>query len=262
MWNQVKARLSVPARDAVVLYLAAEQDEDRDIAVSKGFRAHNMIAVDKSPAIVRQLRADGKLALDADVHGLLATWSPDRAVHVVALDYCCGLTAAVRLSMPHLTMMPHLADAVFMVNMLRGRDPATNEDRASTAKWSNVNAKHRGQVLFSMLLEAWSIGICGGLSLNDLGEICRNDASLNGWTDEHGARLAKLLRHSRPFTHHYRSTSRQTFDSVVFRSPVAAFDLAPENLSDVLRSKWAGHPLRRKSAAILAHRTRRIQEVA
>jgi hypothetical protein len=61
-WNRIVERLAVPVRDAVVVYLAGPEDLDRPVALSKGFRPDNLIAVDRDGDVVKQLRMNGTLS--------------------------------------------------------------------------------------------------------------------------------------------------------------------------------------------------------
>ena len=109
VWNGIRERLEKPVREALVLYLAAEQDEDREIALQKGFREENLIAVDRRLHVVDSLRAQRRLALHGDVIDVASNWNPAVEVDAVALDFCCGLSLDISLKLPRLTLAPQCA---------------------------------------------------------------------------------------------------------------------------------------------------------
>lgn len=124
-WNRIVERLAmigIKPRDAVVLYLAAEDDADRAEALRRGFSFHNLIAVDHSEAVVSKLRAEGKTAVCCELREAILAW-PE--ANVVVADFCCGLHfEAVNFLR---SVACAAGERVLSVNLLRGRDKLSGE---------------------------------------------------------------------------------------------------------------------------------------
>jgi hypothetical protein len=115
-----------------VLYLADKNDLDRSVALSKGFKNENLIAVNWNEEICRSIRASGNPAICGDLSAIVYAW--DYTIHpplgVIVADLMCGLNArameflgaCLSLSLP---LWPCIS-----VNLLRGRDAESNQHRA------------------------------------------------------------------------------------------------------------------------------------
>jgi len=265
-WNAIRSNLSIPARDALVVYLAGEHDEDREIALAKGFRAENLIAIERDPRIAGRLRKRGVLVLQGDAFEVLRHCMPDRQIDVVALDFCCGLHINVAIDMTSLMLMPHLAQCVFAVNLLRGRDQSSNDVRAQLNRlMSDKIGKHRGDALWSHMVVCLEGTLHGDFALSAQGLLAvvpnrpKRDLSRASLTREQFEAIADIS----PRFLSYRSTACQTFDSVVFKNAwhkVAGADTL-EAYRKAMSSEMAGTPLRSSQAAVFAHRTRRLKEI-
>lgn len=120
-WNAIRDRLYVPVKDAVVLYLAGARDEDREVALDKGFRAENLIALERDRRALESLRNLRVNTINASVFEVVYSWW-GQDVHAVHFDLCCGFTQEVRDIVAILSFMPSFPAAVLSFNLLRGRE--------------------------------------------------------------------------------------------------------------------------------------------
>lgn len=224
MWNAIVSRLKVKPRDALVLYLAGHQDLDREIALSKGFSPHNLIAIEKDKKVLAELRRKKRLCIHGEFTDAVRSACINHKIDVVFGDFCCGLHDAFYLNMPFVSCHPNLSGSVFAFNFLRGRDKSSNFLRVPGLVLSGTDSfRHRGgNYLY------W---------LYTLGYINEGGDCLNGVFNS------------------YRSKT-QIFDSLVFENrPSDAFmkRLSGTNLNVVFNQETYA-----SIAAVFAHRTRRI----
>lgn len=251
VWNRIRERLEVPPREAVVLYLAGEKDLDREVAVRHGFRMQNLIAIESDDDVAKQLRADGVLTVNDDLHRVLASWPKRKSVDVVVADLCCGLTRSTMSSF--FTCLGHRAfnRATVMFNLLRGRESEEGAkellSRLQLALAQETSEfKHRGLMLVRLLIDLFN------KQLNGMDPIVANAA------------YERYRTAISPWICSYRSTKSQTFDTVVFNHWYRAF---PKEFTDTLNGddlltvSWdhlAPKETKRQISAILAHRTMRL----
>lgn len=252
--NRIAERLRVPAREAVVLYLAGDQDLDRAEFLRRGYRPDNLIAVDTDAAVVAALRRRGVIAVQGEIETVARLWT--RRLDVVLADFT-GPLSDTRFKALMLNFLPPEQSAVWAVNLLRGRECTSdvvhsgfrNEDvLGSLAKHFGVNASmHRGY----RLIAAAAIFI--------MNAVVRRADIVQGTEQDKMHDLLKMQFDSRPAFFSYRSkAASQTFDSVVFCcEPFRAFwprwlEVLPDQLtaSEIV--------VRRRIAAALAHSTRRV----
>lgn len=211
VWNRIKNRLNVPAREALVLYLAGPDDLDRPHAIRRGFKANNLIAVDRDSHLISGLRKSGALAVSADLVDLLTALSlGERRIDVVLGDFCCGLEAKHLGFLAYMPSMPAFRGCVWALNFMRGRDASTNWWRKITfdtvpALWPFVDAKHRGA---HFILRYAQIVV---ETLGQRGELRDEQEAIDY--------LLTLPLVLAPDFHSYKSSSRQVFDSCVFSYP-------------------------------------------
>lgn len=254
VWNRVKDNLEIPARDAVVLYLPGSQALDVVEAERRGFRKHNLIAVDTDARVVRALRAQRLNCLHMHLAQAMLAWPSEPRVSVVMADMQAGFTDDVRAVAEAWNMHPAFTHAVAVFNMLRGREradsmtrilldardgaayrqlmPFINEDQPYPA---DVQV-HRGVWL------AWYLFM---KRAHDL-------AALDG-TGATGSDYDDLGCFGVLFPPSYRSSNgRQIFDSVILSKPVRK-DFFWSNAREAAQPQW-----RRAVAAALAVRTQRL----
>lgn len=290
LWNCIGDRVQTAKRDAIVLYLAGGLDQDRPVALAKGFRSENLIAIEHDEETAQQLRQRGTLTLLGDAFAHALAWNPKRHIDVCVLDLCGGLTQRTAESIETMLALPHFANAVIAVNMLRGRDAAGNELRNALAtsqrellqeslgfesravqlgvvsqeKFSAMlfkalgggPMKHRGSLLQSLIMRNWMAHclLVEGAVDEHLQPTEPNERS----SSAAGTRFVAAIQRAKFQTLSYRSTAHQTFDTLVFCNSLAAgnvhFSL---EATAIERSAPGLVQHRQQQAAILAHRTRR-----
>jgi hypothetical protein len=240
VWNRISDRCENP-RDSIVLFLAGPDALDVEVAIRHGFSAKNMIAVEKDKETVKRLRELGILTIEGDLCQVLTAWPDSKPVGAVVADFCCGMEKSIIYSVaPIVWKRPAFSSSTFAFNFLRGRDASSNQLR----KYHET--KHRGDIFFSMLVAAFSLStefrnIFDALDYDDL-----------------NIALSRIGRSMQPSFMSYKSVAgTQKFDTVVFSACTKSLGLTfvpnPEykGLSDDLIAQ------RRRTAAVLAHHTRR-----
>jgi hypothetical protein len=255
-WNRIVERLMVRPRDAVTLYLAGQDDLDRPIAKSHGFRDENLIAIDRSSQVVESLRSSSAVALQADFVTALHSLSPGRAIHVVDADFCCdAYDGVVAPLVDALMFSPELRECVVSVNFCRGRASSMSEVRKSLIDGEKVT--HRGELFFIRFVH------------KAIGEPAQ-DLQINPWLPVIATEV--LRRANAVRTSYYSAASRQYFDAVVFnvprhghRSQDALSELAEilgEDVDSRMRRQLTPDTrTKRRLAAAFAHRTMRAAAV-
>lgn len=252
MWNEVRAHLPRPARDAVVLYLAGASDLDRGVARSKGFRDDNLIAVERNGDVVQLLRRNGVLTINGDIADTIYSWRGNKDVDVVIADVCCGYTPAMAATAWMLALHERFGNAVIAVNLMRGRELWFNTGLPEHV----VRDNHRGKSFFYK-------NLTGPIDFL---------LQMRGTDIARQKQLASLyVKTMRPAYSSYRSDSGQTFDSAVFQN-CSIWRLPESPTVDEAKRYLAANirhgPKRKgditlkdisaKVAAIKAHRTMRM----
>jgi len=133
--------------DAVVLYLSGPDDIDREVALSKGFKNHNLIAIDKEPEYINKVRQAGNLGLCVGLGPVISSWGKEPKINVIIADFCCGITGTVRDFIDDLLLSNGIgAGCILAVNLMRGRD--------KESKWirrAYPETKHRGELFYHEL---------------------------------------------------------------------------------------------------------------
>jgi hypothetical protein len=265
-WNAIRERVVVPPREAVVAYLGAESDLDREIARAKGFDERNLIFIDHSKTVVKEMRERGNLAVCGDFVAAIRAWPQSLPLHAVFGDFTGNLPARrLRQIGLGMSIWPQCRNAVFAFNFLRGRETSGEALRswASHGIFDEELKKHRGlqaHVYFSLGVV---LAATGKFAISDSYLEPRAGAELmeavTSWhpdIDEIGRRLAELQK----VTHRTYASSQgtQRFDSAIWVHPMARADV-PKGIraQDVHLWKQGAGGLRRQLAAIAAHRTRR-----
>jgi len=154
-WNQIVKRLCGPKplgpaatreklKDKLVVYLVGPNDVDRDVAVRKGFRSENLIAVDIDRKRVSSTRAAGGLAVAGSLTHIAAAWPTNRPVDALIADFCFGFDVEFMKFAHAICMSPMLSPhAAVSVNLLRGRDAFNDTVRKKYFPDSNHEDKRR-----------------------------------------------------------------------------------------------------------------------
>lgn len=150
-WNEIARRVK-DKKNATVLYLAAEQDLDRAVAVSKGFCADNLISVDMRKEVVDKHRSDGKLSIHGKINEILAQYID--GVDVLVGDFCSGLTQDVADTFSAAIVGGFVRQGgVALFNIQRGRERDLDwlyiEEILEALASTGIKDKHRGVVLWN-----------------------------------------------------------------------------------------------------------------
>lgn len=238
-WNRILERTEKP-RDAIVLFLAGENAHDIDVAVDRGFRRENMIAVENDKDVAESLRAKKILTIQGNLSSVL--WSlKTKPIDVVMADMCCGFVEESASVARALSVNPVFYSSTICANLLRGRDSFSNEIR----KAFMGNAKHRGNLFYWMY----------GARMNEI--------HINAGRPENEAfalTVAVMKQWAPADLHSYKSTSGQVFDSVVFRSPLTSDPEGKKNWAKMFENMTPlkqSQSVTRSCAAVFAHHTMR-----
>lgn len=282
VWNEVLRRTNGREKTQPILYLAGPEDIDRELAISKGVPAQNLVAIDSNPANVDSVRQGKNPAVCGDALDILWSWPAHRKVCAVMMDFCSGLSFNVTGIFDVFQRAP-LRDAVVMVNFMRGRDAWSNRLRQILSEsgllvplwrmgqdgepelWHD-DPKHRAyQFLLFHALDSV-------MAANGMGSTCPNEdgagtymypeLDANGNTDPHFAALVGMLfSRTTPKLYSYKS-GMLTFDSAVFQSPLRNMpEFLEASMDDSvaeLEEEYKDAPLARKISAMLAVRTTRL----
>lgn len=254
-WNRIAERLTVPPREALVAYLPGPEDEDRPIALSKGFRADNLIAVDRALANVEAVRGEGNLAICGDAYDVIGVMLHKRRIDVIFLDLCCGYSFKLMNGLASLLTSQNLAGSTVAVNLMRGRDAGVSKLNTNLIELGHESLsddeRHRGRLFFGASIP-WAYNF-----VNEQ----RKRGNLPNLPD-----VRIIMKSVSPVFSSYRSVvSNCYFDSVVFCAPR---EFALEAVYPTEDERWAVEkareeieelkPLQRRIAATMAHRTMRL----
>jgi hypothetical protein len=247
-WNRLAERIDSSMRNCPILYLAGPQDLDRAVAVSKGIRSTNLIAVDEHQPNVKRVRREGGVAICADIVDVLTAWPTDRPVAAVALDFCCGFEPElVRGLMRSLWRAP-FANCWGWLNFQRGRDGGSNAIRADLDRLFTRTSKNRAEHFFLSLVSDAVITahrdgkLAPGLTAQDCVDI--------------------TAQHRSPIFRSYESVGEAgsvvVFDSLIYRAQPAGEHYARNGGIERYERQFAPSvPVRRLVGAALAVRTMR-----
>lgn len=258
VWNRIAERTGSP-REAICVYLPGATDLDRPLALERGFLSANLIGVERNDQALDQLRGSGVLTIDGDLFRAVEAVAYKRPVSVVFADLCCGLTVPTWSWLSMAMNLPNLQHATFIFNLLRGRDQQSGPIRELMSDEAFIG-KHRGKMLLHWLLSTRAMKHAEVMVAN------------GGWPDIDMERVdkgyAKMLSTSNAAFNSYRSTAgNQVFDTVVFKNPMTIVDYSQVQLD--VHSLYKKHgritepafvQAKRSAAAIMAHRTRRLQK--
>lgn len=125
-WNRITERLQSIGkhpRDAVVIYLGSRDGLDLQNAERRGFRKHNMIAIERERSAYKEMKSAGIPVIRATLAEALVSWPQSRPFDVVIQDFTCGYSDHVHSCNKRLHDSPGRSGAVVVsVNLLRGRE--------------------------------------------------------------------------------------------------------------------------------------------
>lgn len=268
MWNRIIERLpdykpgmkngslQRICRDKVAIYLPGPDDIDRRIAMTKGFRNENLIAVDICEDRIKAVRKAGGVGICGGLQNVLAEWKAKDHLDVVFADLCGGLNESEK----KLWLLASTALngwGVFAVNLLRGRDKGSNALRSGIKESCSRGyvgdyllgidpTKHRGFQAFAEIVMRL-------VPLHD-GETV---ASVRN-------RRAYFIENINPIFNSYSSSgANQIFDSVVMKlwgcaghEDSRTVDAITSERTHLIPKKMrTSHSIRPKMAALRAVRT-------
>jgi hypothetical protein len=265
--------LPVPAKDAIVIYLAGREDLDRPIAISKGFKPHNLFAVERDKCVVRALRGSGVLTVSGDLINALDSWTGPG--HVIFADLCSGLSTSFCSLLAALVHKPHFRRSVIAVNLMRGRDPfwvvnfQTPIDETEAFKQSPLeafNTKHRAKCVMLNTLATIRAFTLGYITLKQ-DPVTKEHRWQKREPHAKGTELWERFKQNygeyiAPWFTSYKSTSGQVFDSGVWRNPSLVLwgefvgQFKADELAKIVGSVNMKDPMSRQLLALKATRTR------
>jgi hypothetical protein len=255
IWNEISRRIT-DRKNALVLYLAGEQDLDRKIAVEHGFRSDNLIIIERDRNVCEKLRDEGKVVINSGLIDVLQEWPTNGpAISLIYGDFCSGLEPDIQ-AMFDMLEHPSFLSTVMMINLLRGRDSRTNIIRSLITK-ATGEEKHRGRLIVAWAaLELLNVAMRGHEAVyRQRGE--GYELSLRTPKDSEMYIFERLLLIYQPSYFSYKS-GPLVMDSVIVRNFYG--DLLSE--IGISLPSWRPFPqdlgLQRKISAALAVRTMRM----
>lgn len=234
-WNQIADRLtslSKTPREAIGIYLPSRQNLDESIATSKRFNPHNLIAVEEELEVVIELRRRGVLTVHGSLFDVIRDWPWDRLpLQFIHADLCSCITDEVCEMFTTCVYGLGRDGGALLFNLQRGRETGFFADTFS--RISKENGKPIKNRTWALMYEFAIHGMSQRKPTNPDDLVIRV---------EHFANVTK------PEFRSYKS-NRVKMDSGVFTLPPGVGEIN-------LRSNG---PTSRSIAAILAHRTRRIE---
>jgi hypothetical protein len=164
VWNEITKRLTVPRGEAIVLYLPGPDDEDGKIALQKGFKRRNLIAVDLNEDNIIRIRKQGGLGICGNLIDVVNAWETP-TLDVIVADFCHGyniesvnLELSIQASNCFTNVeKPGGTRGVIMVNMMRGRETHWKQ---VLIDHPHIKDKHRGKYFMSSFCFWLSMNFC------------------------------------------------------------------------------------------------------
>lgn len=279
VWNRIRERAAVDD-ERLCFYLPGANDFDRTIALDRGFRAHNLIGVERDARALASARKSGALVVDADFLDVVdAAVTGEHSIGVIFGDFCGGLHPLTFKALYRwMACISITSEAVFAFNLKRGRDPAGNAIRTAvqgcTTFHHPADQKHRGLILLAGALFALAHSAEKGSGNLPPGFADYCEGINSGVIDPQAfpddmASAAALVMQRAEWLHErcsvainsYRSDCGDWFDTIVFTSPFRGARLRG-TAHQALKADGTGDDARRALAAVLAHRTMRFRQDA
>lgn len=252
MWNFIcKAN---PDKSLPVVYLPGSEDLDAKEATRRGWDDRNLIAIERSGAVVKHLRSCARNVIRGDVASVVTNWPDDQPVGVVIADLQGGIGKDAFLVISAWLLNNAMRRSVLMINLQRGREagPLWEPYKFMSGQMDNdyfrekmgISNKHRGL-----------LAVVGAMhvTLTHLATLVGNENELT--PRERLIRYTELSGLEWAFPPTYRSKpGSPLFDSIVlFRKP----DFSGLSSCD----RWQGmkdSTVRSRISAALAVRTMRL----
>lgn len=237
------------------MYLASESNLDAQTALQKGFKAENLVAVERDAEKVKSLRKRGIQCICGDIFEVATAWG--RRIDVLNLDFCCGLEKSVTSGLLLSAVHPGTRRAVFAVNLQRGREKGMGEVMSAFQfmRPDSNKPKHRGVLAFDIANSGTYFPMCEYLRDSGVPE-----ARIDQITNEVMSNQSLALNS-------YRSTTGALhMDTAVFVGPCRGLEkfhgrctetsFSKDTDAEILRLTSKA-PVIRKIAAFRAHQTMR-----
>lgn len=248
-WNQIRDRVDTPSEE-VILYLADEYDLDRPVALSKGFKHYNLIAINKDKEICETLRGQKKIAMHGDLVSLLLSWDKISTLQptVVFADLCGTINTAIDVTIASLSMK--YPPKVLVLNMIKGRETRGGFGSFFVRRMNKTVGKpiDRAVALLPILQ-----GI--------IGEYFFGFSSLSkNWTKKECALVYNMmLEQMVPNWRAYKSVNGSVMNSIAFSIPTDLF-IGTSEKHPLLNQYKYSNKLTRQISANLAIRTMRMNK--
>lgn len=124
LWNALKSHRPNHDRpdDRVILYLPGEQDLDRKVALEKGFKSHNLIAIERNKDIVKRLRGRGVICIHSDLFSVMHGWRSDTPIFAILADTQTNFSDAALKIIALWFCGIAFRRTVLLMNLQRGRE--------------------------------------------------------------------------------------------------------------------------------------------
>lgn len=154
-WNYIEKNSSTTRKHAKCLYLPGDTTRDMEQAVSRGFTASNLTAVDRCPSAVKKARQRKLNVVRGDVYDVIVELelSQCRPFNAVVLDFCAGIQKNTRwpgLAAESITEQ----GSPIILNFQRGRDQVNSQFRLKNKLPHKM--VHRGEIYWRM--REWALG--------------------------------------------------------------------------------------------------------
>jgi len=242
-WNQIIRMSHKKPQELIVAYLAGPDDIDREIAIQKGFKDCNLIAIDADVMKVNKIKQLKRPAICIDIVDFIRNWTGNPPIDIIIADLCSGLTRKVAKDfMTSCFDSTGLASpTVIYINLMRGRDQVGGLYSKQFTEEVGINNlfKHRGFQFFTHLTwhyYQWMLQQYHGSNITYFIEDIVIDA---------------MVKNMVPIYNSYKSKNKKTImDSAIFKY----YPLGPTN---VIKDRDIGCKL----AALKAWRTMRINNI-
>lgn len=176
-------------------------------------------------------------------------WSNKNPIDIIDADLCCGFTDSIRKLMIRMICSNGIAEnTILSINLMRGRDKATNTIREIIKKDYETEDKHRGKIFHAWFVRQWTYEL---LTMRE------KDYELSEENYNDFMKLTNTsMRINPPNFASYKSINNKTImDSTVF-----VFEKL--YLENILKKDEGDKSVVRQIAAIKAWRTMRLKEAS